>query len=331
MVYDQGLAVGLGVGIPAALIIIICFLLWWRNERKQRREEILDDEIDLGDDQLFIQFQEELHKPYADPNKSSITQGEAGEARETVEDEVNGEKAYQTSLSNGSSSTTNYMDRRPGVPGSHQKTPSSYDFYESVIPILPPRSHTNTSTQSPTTSLNNVQNGGGNENRFSTPPQIQDDAEGNFADSNESIVGSTQTNMGNGPNKSLDTLAKQLTGPSYFEKLPSRAGTVNTKHKSQLLKSNNSSSEILSNAGTVNQHNSNQDAHSESQSSHTGRLSKSSNHGNLTQVLNGNADPTKLEDGIDESVENSPDDHVSPFSIYKGDVTKTFKPDVVFE
>lgn len=319
MAYDNSLAVGLGVGIPSAVIILFCLIMWYRNERKQSREDRMESEIDLGlrDDQLFNQFEEELHNKRGQRNKSSLTQEEAGA-------EVNAEKTYQTSLSNGSSSTTNFLDRK--VIATHQKTPSSYDFYESVIPILPPSAYHNASTQSPASSNNNVPttNKVANGSTIS-PPQIPND---NFASSNESIVASPTT-ASNGPDKSLDTLAKQLTGPSYFEKLPSRAATVSLKQRNQVT-SNNSSSDILTNSFPSTRNSQTQDSASEIQLGFYSKVPKSSTHSNLADIANGNRMDSA--DEIDESFEDT-NEHsgISPLSIRKNDSQDTYKPDVVFE
>lgn len=319
MAYDNGLAVGLGVGIPSAVIVLFCLIMWYRNERKQSREDRMENEIDLGlrDDQLFNQFEEELHKKRGERNKSSLTQEETGA-------EAHAEKTYQTSLSNGSSSTTNFLDRK--VIATHQKTPSSYDFYESVIPILPPNAYYNTSTQSPASSNNNVPttNKVANGSTIS-PPRIPND---NFASSNESIVASP-TIASNGPDKSLDTLAKQLTGPSYFEKLPSRAATVSLKQRNQII-SNNSSSDILTNSFPSTKNSQAQESASEIQLGFYSKVPKSSTHSNLADIANGNQ-----MDSADEIAEPFEDTNehsgISPFSIRKNDSQDTYKPDVVIE
>lgn len=279
----------------------------------------MENEIDLGlrDDQLFNQFEEELHKKRGERNKSSLTQEEAGT-------EANAEKTYQTSLSNGSSSTTNFLDRK--VIATHQKTPSSYDFYESVIPILPPNAYYNASTQSPASSNNNVPttNKVANGSTIS-PPRIPSD---NFACSNESIVASP-TIVSNGPDKSLDTLAKQLTGPSYFEKLPSRAATVSLKQRNQIM-SNNSSSDILTNSFPSTKNSQAQESASEIQLGFYSKVPKSSTHSNLADIANGNRMDSA--DEIGEPFEDT-NEHsgISLFSIRKNDSQDTYKPDVVFE
>lgn len=319
MGYDNRLAVGLGVGIPSAIIIGFCILMWYRNERKQSREDRMDNEIDLGlrDDQLFNQFEEELHKKRGARNKSSLTQ-------EETEVDGNAEKTYQTSLSNGSSSTTNFLDRR-AIAG-HQKTPSSYDFYESVIPILPPNGYNNVSAQSPASSNNNVQSTSKfNNGSIVSPPHILND---NFASSNESIIASPTT-ASNGPDRSLDTLAKQLTGPSYFEKLPSRAATVSLKQRNQIT-SNNSSSDILTNSFPSSKNQQVQGSAPEVQLGFYSKVPKSSTHSNLADIANGNRVDTA--DEIDESFEKTNEDSgTSPLSIRKNDSHEAFKPDVVFE
>lgn len=316
MAYDNGLAVGLGVGVPSALIIAFCIFMWYRNQRKQLKEDKIDNEIDLGlgDDQLFNQFEEELHKKHEARNKPSLTPGEVTEA------DGNAEKTYQTSLSNGSSSTANFLDKR-GI-ATHQKTPSSYDFYESVIPILPPNAYSHASTNSPASSNNNIQSTNKTSNgSVISPPHIPNE---NFASSNESILGSPTT-ASNGPEKSLDTLAKQLTGRSYFEKLPSRAATVSLKHRNHIA-SNNSSSDILSNSFPTKA-NISHDSTSELQSNYNSRVPKSTTHNNLAQIADGRGINTG--DEIDESFEDiNESSGISPFNITKNDNQEVFKPNV---
>lgn len=217
MVYNQALAVGLAVGLPSALILCICVFLWVRNHRKQKQEDLFDDvDMDMRDDQLFGQFQEELHKPYTDPNKSLTTQ----QSSEAVEKE-------HVSLSNGSSSTSAEDKKRLQLPPAiHQKTPSSYDFYDTFIPVLP-------SSQSDAQEAVD----------FSQPPTIGETGRRSPASSNSSnasIVGGSTINR----EKSLDNFAKQLHGPGFFEKLPSRA-TSGLKHRAIHSTYNNSSSDII--------------------------------------------------------------------------------------
>lgn len=219
MVYNQALAVGLAVGLPSALILSVCVFLWLRNQRKQKQEDAFDDvDMDMRDNHLFGQFQEELHKPYNDPNKSLTTQ----QSSEAVEKE-------HVSLSNGSSSTSAEEKKRLQLPPAiHQKTPSSYDFYDTFIPVLP-------SSQSDTQDTLDL----------SQPPGIGE-AGGNRTpmssnSSNASIIGGGAINR----EKSLDNFAKQLHGPGFFEKLPSRATSAGLKHRNIHTTYNNSSSDIL--------------------------------------------------------------------------------------
>lgn len=239
MVYNEGLAVGLAIGIPCALIIPGCSYVWYRNQQKQKKEDNLENgvDMDLRDNQSFNQFEEELHKPYNDPNKSSTTQSaESSNLDKTTE--------KQTYIStNNSTSTTNITDITSTTaphttstdinpphtplrnPHSHQKVASSYDFYETFIPILPGDEQNQTTSD------------------LSQPLAFGPTQRANNLSSSSSII-----NANLSPNsKSLDNLAKQLNGPLFFEKLPSRAGTTQRPAIHSSAIPNNSSSELLKN------------------------------------------------------------------------------------
>ncbi|KAK6459388.1 uncharacterized protein RJT20DRAFT_4958 [Scheffersomyces xylosifermentans] len=252
MVNTQGLTVGLAVGVPSFVIITVVLLFWLRNQRKQNKEDSLDNEIDmdLRDDQPFNQFQEELHRPYNkvkddvntynDPSKSSST---------THGVEYVTEKPYVSS--NGSSSSSNTIDhstntfqtppRAPAgarVTPNHYKTASAYDFYETFIPILP-QSHTGSPNIN--SSGNTVSHSHSNSlsfpDGFSQPPAL-----GELASTNNS------SNTSLADKNSLDNLAKQLAGPTFFEKLPSRAAVVSLKPRyNNVAAHNNSSSDLVHN------------------------------------------------------------------------------------
>ncbi|CUM64439.1 uncharacterized protein PRCAT00002043001 [Priceomyces carsonii] len=227
MGYREGLAVGLAIGVPCALIFMVGSVLWFRNHRKLKKEDLNESEIDIGlkDDQLFCQFQDELHRPY-NKNQANAPQGEL---------EHIAEKPYQSSLSHGSSSS-NFVDSRstslPQRP-QHLKTASSYDFYETFIPILP---HQNGNHHSSLVTIN----------KESGPPAtITENGHGDESrSSNISIAGSLHE-------KSLDNLAKQLNGPTFFEKLPSRAATMVVKPRIP-MSSTNSSSDVIIETDLVN-------------------------------------------------------------------------------
>lgn len=277
MVYNQGLAVGLGIGVPAAIILTVCFVIWTRNQRKQLKEDSLENgvDLDLRDNQSFNSFHEELHKPYNNSkilnksNKSNeineINEMEIENENETDLNDKNIEKQPYL-ISNTSSSTTNVTDitnsnsnstntntnrnrnqysqhsqHAPKNNANHEKTLSSYDFYETFIPILP---HEN-SYSSNNTNINNHTTS--NNNDLSQPPPLLKNNTGTLSDINDngstttsidlpnntSPTNNTTTPNNNIPNpniesnhqytKSLENLAKQLAGPSFFEKLPSKA------------------------------------------------------------------------------------------------------------
>lgn len=222
MGYNQGLAVGLAVGLPSLFILFGMFCLWLRNRRLQRKEDNqeLHIDVELRDNHLFTEFQEELHRPY-EKNKTKPV-ADAAEKRVSSTD--------LNSLSPGSSSSHTFSDKRrnqvvtPAVSvlNAHQKTPSSYDFYETFIPILP-------STPGP------------QDYDLLQPPGISTDAQSTHSSNNGSLIGPGLNR--DLMSKSLDNLAKQLHNPQFFEKLPSRATTVNMKQRIHHV--NNLSSEVV--------------------------------------------------------------------------------------
>lgn len=228
MQYSQGLAVGLSIGIPSALILAGCFLMWFRNQRKQLREDKMVNDIDLGlrDDALFQAFQEELHRPYKGYKEDS----QVGEG----EPEGAAERTFQASLLNGSSDTAHFAEKR--TPSSlHQKNPSSYDFYETVIPIIP---------STPGRAVRNSTANTHDENSLPNP-EIQDTTPINNASRDSVPLYNPKDSSRDGISNSLDNLARQLTGPALFEKLPSRAATVSLKQKHNTVYTNNSSGDLI--------------------------------------------------------------------------------------
>lgn len=213
MANTQGLAVGLAIGIPSLIIIVVCVFIWYRNQRKQNREDRSDDEVDLDlrDNRLFSEFQEELHRPQDRKTEPSANNG-------NLEEKV----FASTSSSHGSSLSTNVADNRavfhkgqspfPHQPGTHSKTPSSYDFYDSVIPVLP------TGTKNGSEPL-------------AQPPHIAADGPTGGSSNHSSAVSIDGTTNSPKKDRSLDSFAKQLNSPAFFEKLPSRATSSYLKQK----------------------------------------------------------------------------------------------------
>ncbi|ABN68006.2 predicted protein [Scheffersomyces stipitis CBS 6054] len=282
MVDSQSLTVGLAVGIPSFVIISVVLLLWLRNQRKQKKEDSVNDDIDmdLRDDQSFNQFQEELHRPYAkgkaelnintysDPNKSSsTTQGESSTEKPYISSHgstsssniIDQPHVYATpprpKYSNANNGTNNVNNNNinnlnnnlnnniNNTNNIHSKSPSAYDFYETFIPILPgggspSTNNGNTAHHSNANSVHEAHSNGNLQSQLQQPPHIHDVASTNNS-SNDSLNGNDRS--------SLDNLAKQLTSPVFFEKLPSRATTVALKPRFPNMQSNNSSSEGLNN------------------------------------------------------------------------------------
>jgi hypothetical protein len=198
---NQGLTVGLAVGIPSFVILSVVSLFWYRNHRKQRLEDLLQDDIDIGlrDDQSFQQFHQELAKPVNPVTNSNGSHG-----------------------SNGSSTLTDnvapYSYSQPGKP-SHGHKKSISDFYETFIPVLPEDSE---ASQRVEDTFNESGVDSSLTSMFLTTPNVQND-------------------------RSLDNLAKHLSTPQFFEKLPSRPSPISVRYRASNTISNNSSSDILNN------------------------------------------------------------------------------------
>lgn len=247
-----GLAVGLAVGIPSAVIIIFVAIFWLRNNRKQRREDEIQDEIDmdLRGNESFDHFESELHKPYRNQVPEPIQDPPTPSSTDNNHTANTHASEKQYISSNGSSTSTNTIEPKkalnlPQAPihqfaiARNPKPSSSYDFYDSFIPVLP--------SNGASSSAHDVA-------PLPPPPVVQDVAS-THASSSESVVVMPQ-------DKSLDNLAKQLTAPTFFEKLPSRAAPVVLKNRgnnSYLSTANNSSSDLIANrlvneTSAINEH-----------------------------------------------------------------------------
>jgi len=122
--------------------------------------------------------------------------------------------------SNGSSTLTDNVANH-SQPGkiSHGQKNSIYDFYETFIPVLPEDSE---ASQRADDTLNESGVESSLASMFLTTPNAQND-------------------------RSLDNLAKHLSTPQFFEKLPSRPSPISVRHRASNTISNNSSSDILNN------------------------------------------------------------------------------------
>lgn len=229
MGYNQGLAVGLAIGIPCCLVLAGVYALWLRNRKLQQKEDAENSDIDveLRDNNLFKEFGEALHRPYENgksPSKSK--EFNVSEDSHTAV-EKHTPSSDLASLSRELTSSKTFSDRRRPVTTptpsvfnqSHQKTPSSYAFYDTFIPVLPGQSE------------GDLQ-----------PPSFTDKQ--SVHSSNGSLIGVNGSNL----SRSLDNLVKLLQGPQFFEKLPSRAATV-TKQRPMfhVQPANNSSSDVVHN------------------------------------------------------------------------------------
>lgn len=206
---DSSVTVGLSVGIPAAVIIGVCVFIWWFNQRKQRKEDLLHDEIDLElkDDGLFVDMHDAILRTRgAGGNAAAAGSGSLGAA-----DAAPDKESHQyNELSHSSSSVTDPLTpRQPPRLHAPHRTPSLYDFYESVIPVLPAGAAGASAGA-----------GVGSTGTLAQPPPLHPQGYSTPSKSNLSA------SIVNPPSlKLLDSLAKQLTQPAFFEKLPSRTVT----------------------------------------------------------------------------------------------------------
>lgn len=255
----QGLTVGLAVGIPSVVIIGVIAIFWIRNQRKQLREDLdrTDIDIELQDDQSFTQFHEALHR-----HKQYDGSADKVENSSTY---LQFERVLGTDSSNGSSSSDQQQPLQPPPHQAHipssklnnhspppARQPSVYDFYETFIPVLPQSANQPTSGQpsarastADLTNFTEISNNNDTTSMFlyllpSPPPQATVMAP---VTSGSGIDSGSVSTTGNGGD--LDMLAKQLHGPQFFEKLPSKATKVQLK--SRYSNYNNSSSELINN------------------------------------------------------------------------------------
>lgn len=252
MAYNQGLAVGLAVGLPCFLVLCIFLVFYARHRRRQREEDETGNDLDLElrDTKLFNDFQEELHQQ-REPHPAN--NGETNIAAHNQDSSVDEndrhlhhnkevEKALTEESSLGHLLLQTYLEKRgptlasvpqPRTPTRtptpsmknnlrHYKTGSSYDFYEQFIPVIPQQESSD----------------------LLQPPQVLGDGVSVHSTGNASVGGNS--NSANASRHSLDTLAKQLQAPMMFPKLPSRVASQHMKNRLP-LHNNNSSSEILPN------------------------------------------------------------------------------------
>lgn len=265
MRYNNALAVGLSIGLPSALVFIGCIVLWLRNRRRQKHEDQSEQDLDveLRDENSFTKFEDALHN-----KKESKVYNQEEKHRFSSVDVATASSRFSSS-SNTFGNDQHKKDQVYSPPASvsvadsnQKRCASAYDFYDTFIPVLP------STYDSSATLANSTPGSPGNSKGLNPgnsipescpierPPPIHT-ANGSFSHSNSdsSLIDSNH----NGSNKSLDNFAKQLLGPLFFEKLPSRAATMSLKQRPFVDHShtNNSSSDfvpdILQNSNLVNE------------------------------------------------------------------------------
>lgn len=250
----SGLIAGLCIGVPALVAVLFMLYMWFFNEKKQKKEDAYDIDFGTRDDELFDHFRSELHKPYA----SKVT--ETYDKLTTLDDNIDDNQASHSSDSierpkaarapSTPSKTTRLhdaktpisyevtlktpLDGRSHVDSAHAKTPLSYDFYDSFIPVM-----------ASSTSVDNR-------------PHYETASEEHATDAASTSRLSFSVPSGNHQEKSLDNLAKQLHGPQLFEKLPTRVPTVQIKQRPAVPSTsyNNLSTDLIlsQEAGGINEH-----------------------------------------------------------------------------
>lgn len=235
MGYNQGLAVGLAIGIPSFIILVGGYLLWMRNRRRDKKEDMQDDlDVELRDNNSFKEFQEALHRPYQNngPSERPYLDKRQFNSEKQISSAEVGSLSRELGLSTSEPQKTQLVTPAPSVINQHQKTPLSYDFYDTFIPILPDHGNGNGSGQAI------------NAHDLAQPPTIAGDKNSVHSSSNTSLIGSNPDSL----SRSLDNLAKQLHSPQFFEKLPLRSATMHMKQRpgSHVL-AHNLSSDLIHN------------------------------------------------------------------------------------
>ncbi|KAG7191323.1 uncharacterized protein KQ657_003564 [Scheffersomyces spartinae] len=280
MGYNVGLAVGISIGVPCALVLTIIFGIWWKYQHRRRRESDIETDLDieLRDDMLMRQFREEITKTYhkspppPPPDKAkayeTVSESTGGSFNESanVKSKVLESPALSSDTADhihNNNNISNYAENTAAnnnaflnPPRLHKKTASSYDIYDSMIPILK-EGQQSTQTQTTRGIFSGSHNNLGifsspgriyNHNNTSQQQSLNDGSSSHLSMPLNALGGSTQN-----PDKLLDSLAKQLHNPKLFEKLPSNLEFPNfTSSETRLsghlgTSNNNSTSDLLNN------------------------------------------------------------------------------------
>ncbi|KAG5418463.1 SKG1 [Candida metapsilosis] len=336
MVYSEGLAVGLSIGVPTVLIILVVGAFWYRNQRRLNKEDVDNDYIDKeiqNDDSSFRQFQEQLHKQRdykkdddglqlkehvvplngtSDSSNGSLSSvlhqsQELSEPQPAVSRPTKhpyGQHLQNTpsststtrqasrssiSLSQTSDNFSNTYQSQDELQNTPRRTPprrngppppphrqssnkgSAYAFYDTFIPTFSEQqkqqqqqqqntslSHPNSTHNSFSDLLNQTAHSSlnilktGHKESTNTTNNNQHKHSNSASDSNTSLLHNNSTSHSRAPSTDLDTLAKQLQNPEFFEKLPSKAAAAQGKvyikpRVPSSNQANNSSSELINN------------------------------------------------------------------------------------
>lgn len=221
------LTVGLAVGLPALLGLAVLFIFYYRNRRKQQREDIKHNQIDLElqDNQSFVQFQHELNKT-GTTSKVGVLEANGGvvvNKAESVHSSASPSSDFSSGNKNTNTSNSEQLDvTEEDFTKGHNKTNSTYEFYNSFIPILPGEGFKPPASP----------------NKFRNPLHKSTDSMDKMINSSTSSVN----------DKASYNLAKQLNHQAFFEKLPSRAGTIKPPAIASYNRGSSTSSLELENA-----------------------------------------------------------------------------------
>lgn len=138
---NESLAVGLAVGIPCFVVLSVSVFFWYRSCRKYKKEMEREREQDLKDVNLDdVSFQYENVIPTKDGSAAATNPSSPTDEIFEVSQQVDTPSASSTSLKQVGRSDK--ADSNISLPNRARPGSRMPDYYDSVIPILPPPSKT---------------------------------------------------------------------------------------------------------------------------------------------------------------------------------------------
>ncbi|GEQ69188.1 hypothetical protein JCM33374_g2859 [Metschnikowia sp. JCM 33374] len=251
MGYNQGLAVGLGVGVPCLIVFVGLVYFYTRSKRLQREEDLHGNDLDveMGDNGSFKEFGEALHRPadsqthtprrdmpaaksarQAHVDMDRFAASKSASSSDSVGNSVSNPTTKPNSLTHPHSresalkSHSSPTHRKPSFNGLHgdphnptssnRRSPGrTNSAYDFYDSVIPIMATENTP-----------------DSALAQPPSLGGAAERtSLQSSHGSLIGSdAQT-------RSLDNLAKQLQNPQIFATTPSRASTTLARPNSRAV------------------------------------------------------------------------------------------------